>query len=397
MRRDSSGDDRIGRALVTDASERVALHVIRCLGRAGIPAVATEVLERVTSCPSFASRHTISALVVDEDPQGSGRAEQLASCGVEGDVLVPVCLNSLLFAINNIGKISTNLLTLLPSQETLLRANDKWALHRVAQTAGVAAPRSWCPADATELHETISQMTLPAIVKLRHDQNVYLGPSERYTKVSTTDALVSAWHRFADIQPRPLVQEYVSGSGYGFEALYDREHRCVASFQHRRLVECPPQGGPSAVCESVRVPELEEYGRRLLDELKWTGVAMVEFRRCAITGRFYLLEINPRFWGSVALSEAAGVNFPALYYHCARGEKVEAPTYREGVRLRLMPTYLLSGLISLRQGPRGVWEALSNLRYLFDPRVREGLITLDDLSGSWAYIRRKMARGSTDG
>ncbi|MGI5817372.1 MAG: ATP-grasp domain-containing protein [Armatimonadota bacterium] len=122
----------------------------------------------------------------------------------------------------------------------------------------------------------------------------------------------------------------------------------------------------------------------------------MEFRRCSETGQFYLLEINPRFWGSVALSEAAGINFPALYYHCARGEEVETPTYREGVRLRLMPTYLASGLMSLRRGPRGMAKAISDLRYLFDPRVREGLLTLDDPGGSLAYIRKNLLRGGRE-
>jgi hypothetical protein len=74
--------------------------------------------------------------------------------------------------------------------------------------------------------------------------------------------------------------------------------------------------------------------------------------------------------------------------------EVETPTYREGVRLRLMPTYLASGLMSLRKGPRGIKKALTDLRYLIDPRVHEGLLTLDDPQGSWAYIRKNLFRRS---
>ncbi len=383
-----------GRALVTDAGERVGLHVIRGLGRAGIRVVSTEVDHRARIYPSLASRYADEAHLLSlVEKTDIAYEEQLLQLGNEGDVLVPVCLNSLLRIVERRELLSTRFHALLPSRRMLLQANDKWSLHQLALSIGVEVPRSWCPRDEDELRELCGQVALPVMIKFRHDRRMYLGPALRYRKLDEVGEVMQAWRHFHEMQPRPIIQEYIVGDGYGFEALYDEGHRCVASFQHRRLVECPPQGGPSAVCESVRVPELEEYGRRLLDELKWTGVAMVEFRRCSETGQFYLLEINPRFWGSIALSEAAGVNFPALYYRCARGEKVETPSYREGVRLRLMPTYLLSGAMSLRNGPRGILKAFSNLRYLFDPRVREGLLTLDDPGGSWAYIRKNLRRG----
>ena len=60
-------------------------------------------------------------------------------------------------------------------------------------------------------------------------------------------------------------------------------------------------------------------GERLLTALNWHGVAMVEFKIDA-TGQHWLMEINPRLWGSLALSIDAGVDFPLGLLQVARGE-----------------------------------------------------------------------------
>ena len=66
---------------------------------------------------------------------------------------------------------------------------------------------------------------------------------------------------------------------------------------HRRLREYPVTGGPSALAESIYDPMLMEQGLKLLDNLQWHGVAMVEFKKDERTGRYVLMEINPKFCG----------------------------------------------------------------------------------------------------
>ena len=75
--------------------------------------------------------------------------------------------------------------------------------------------------------------------------------------------------------------------------------------------------------------------QRLLEALDWQGVAMVECKRDAATGRPVVMEVNGRFWGSLQLAIDAGVDFPALLARCAAGETVpEQGAYRVGVRSR---------------------------------------------------------------
>jgi len=122
-----------GRAVVTDAGERVGLHIIRALGRAGVDVVATEVQERAGICPGFSSRYARETHVLPGCGEaGAAYADRLLEVGRDGDVLVPVCLNSLLSVIENRDLLSTKFRMLLPSLDALLRANDKWKLHGAA-------------------------------------------------------------------------------------------------------------------------------------------------------------------------------------------------------------------------------------------------------------------------
>ena len=74
--------------------------------------------------------------------------------------------------------------------------------------------------------------------------------------------------------------------------------------------------------------------RKLLDRLQWHGAAMVEWRRDE-RGLTHLVEINPRLWGSLPLTIAAGVDVPLGLLALARGEALSsAPAWRVGFTAR---------------------------------------------------------------
>ena len=153
-----------------------------------------------------------------------------------------------------------------------------------------------------------------------------------------------------------------------------QEGRVVASFCHRRLREYPVSGGPSAACESVRDERLTRYASAVIRELGWTGVAMVEFKK---DDDYRLLEVNPRFWGSLPLATLAGINFPHLLCRQAMGETVSAaPKYRSGVRLRFLTLDLPAALSAPRNFPG----------FLCDLLVKDGIFDLRDWAASVAYL-----------
>ena len=136
--------------------------------------------------------------------------------------------------------------------------------------------------------------------------------------------------------PHTPVQEqsWVPGRGVGVEVLYERG-RMAWHFVHLRLHEWPLTGGASTLRRAAGAePELVEMTRRLLDRLQWHGAAMVEWRRDE-RGTVHLMEINPRLWGSLPLTIAAGVDIPVGLLALARGETLsDAPAWRAGFTAR---------------------------------------------------------------
>jgi protein-tyrosine-phosphatase/predicted ATP-grasp superfamily ATP-dependent carboligase len=133
-----------------------------------------------------------------------------------------------------------------------------------------------------------------------------------------------------EIEP-VLIQEHFDGIGVGQEFLVSHGS-IVNAFQHQRVHE-PLGGGGSSYRKSVPLhEEMLECSRRMLSRLNWDGAAMVEYRMNPATGAFTLMEINGRFWGSLPLALAAGVDFPhELYRSLVSGESVTPTCYRIGL------------------------------------------------------------------
>ena len=145
-----------------------------------------------------------------------------------------------------------------------------------------------------------------------------------------------------------LLQERIEGPGVGVFAAIDHG-KTVGLFAHRRLREKPPSGGVSVLCESATVdPTAAEHATRLLREIGWRGVAMVEFKQDRRDGSLRLMEINGRFWGSLQLAVDAGVDFPNIAAAIAAGNELPAPPpYRVGVRTRWLAGDLDALLLQL--------------------------------------------------
>ena len=153
----------------------------------------------------------------------------------------------------------------------------------------------------------------------------------------------------------------------------------------------PPEGGVSVVSESVDLdPNLQDMTRRILDHVGWHGVAMVEFK-VTPEGRAYLMEVNPRFWGSLQLAIDAGVDFPWLVYQLSSGQPPEGQRsdgaltgpmgrYRVGVRTRWLLGDLDHLYLRLRdeRGLRDRWRAVCAFLRPLGPQTRHEVNRWDD-------------------
>ena len=228
----------------------------------------------------------------------------------------------------------------LPSDDALDAALDKSRTSRLARELGLPVPATrelaQCARDVPLPDEVRrAPASWPVVLKPVRSKVVRGGKLASLAVAVVHDEETRALTLASWLPDTPVQEQaWVPGRGVGVEVLYENG-RMAWHFVHERLHEWPLTGGASTLRRAAGPePELVEMTRKLLDHLKWHGVAMVEWRRDD-RGAVHLMEINPRLWGSLPLTLAAGVPIPLGLLSLATGEAL-APVrgWRVGVTAR---------------------------------------------------------------
>ena len=311
--------------LVLDGHSRAALESLQSLGRAGMEVdIAAEALD----CLAFHSRYATRKLrQPQQDPLSEFHAWLRAQDRKRGyELIVPATEASLLGlrALDEDDPLRHK--AVLPGNSSLDIALDKEKTWALARELGVPVPQSILISSAAETSE---RTQFPLVLKPVRSKLMVAGELRTLAVAVVKDEAqrqeqLRRWLPLTPVQE----QQYVFGRGVGAEFLFDRGEK-VWHFVHERLHEYPLSGGASSYRRSIRPPAaLLRDAEKLLTALRWHGVAMVEFKMDA-RGQYWLMEINPRLWGSLALSIDAGVNFPLGLLRLARGEQPSSqPDYK---------------------------------------------------------------------
>ncbi len=324
--------------LVTDGNERSALAVTRGLGRAGIPVVVGAETSRSLA---GASRYCVATWQYPsplEDP--SQYVSSLVEAVGRFDItaIMPITDSSMQVIAAQRDRFRPSVTAMVPSLESYEMVSDKYRLMKLAHELGVPTPKTVFVPDGNIAAVLDQVKTYPVVVKPGRSLRMI---DARWIKtgvhiVSNAEELTELYRRMPYLRHPSLVQQRIEGEGQGLFGLFDHGRSC-ALFAHRRVREKPPSGGVSVFRESIELPKATtEYAVRLMQHVKWHGVAMVEFKLDRYSGIPMLMEINGRFWGSLQLAIDAGLNFPYLLYQAMRGVQVAVPnnSYRVGTKSR---------------------------------------------------------------
>jgi len=188
----------------------------------------------------------------------------------EMDLLVPA-RESLGRALDYVGEAS--------AYETLHR---KDRLHALALERGVRVPERF--PDAASIRP-------PAVAK------PVTGSSAKGVRYLRDAASVAAFVAGHPDMPRLVVQQHVDGEGVGY-SVFAQDGTVRVGYGHRRLAEFPTSGGSSVYRERDDDPRLRPLAESLVRAARWSGFAMFEWKRDR-SGELFLLEANPRVWGSI--------------------------------------------------------------------------------------------------
>ncbi len=166
-----------------------------------------------------------------------------------------------------------------------------------------------------------------------------------------------------------------------------------------------PEGSASSACESHPVDEsLTGPAERFLTGIGWRGLFMLEFLRDD-DGRPWLMELNGRAWGSLALARRRGYEYPAWSVQAALDESFvpQPPRNPRDVLCRNIGLELVH-LAFVARGPQSAsltncWPTIRNLlkisrrdRLYNWKRSQPRVLLADTLQTLRQYVGR--ARGS---
>ncbi|HYU57266.1 MAG TPA: ATP-grasp domain-containing protein [Actinomycetota bacterium] len=357
--------------IVDDGYSRGAVTAVRSLARAGW---SVAVGSPGSLGPAAASRHAGARHDVPPaaaDPERFLERVRRAIAAGAYDVVLPTGDAELLA----LSAARDSLAARFPyaAHPVVERALDKLELGRAAAAAGLDVPQTMDPeAAANALGER------PVIVKARRHWTAGDGPRPSRLEAAPArgpTAIRSLADAIRAAGGEPFVQPFIAGTLLAYVALVDQEGRVRAELQQEALRVCPPDAGTSARARTVPVdPRLAGPARRMLAGLGWFGVAELQFVRDD-AGRTYLVDLNGRVYGSLALAAAAGLDLPAAWLALATGGPV--PPLRPaavGVRYQWLEGDLRRARLERRGGlARDVLGCLA-----FAPGAAHSLLSVSD-------------------
>jgi predicted ATP-grasp superfamily ATP-dependent carboligase len=247
------------------------------------------------------------------------------------DLIIPIGAKSVELISKYRIQISRFTNVFVPDFNTIETCLNKDKTYFFLGDKDINLPTTWSFSDLDQLKASLSEIRFPVVLKSKNEIN----KTEAIYIYDSVQLLRSASSFYISHSDFPLIQEYIEGEAYGFFAFY-LNGKCQSYFMHRRVREYPASGGSSTCAESIFDDELFDQGSRILNLLNWHGIAMVEFKKSKKDNKFYLIEVNPKFWGSHDLAIASGVNFPLelINYISNNKYKNDNTFYKIGLRFQ---------------------------------------------------------------
>lgn len=323
---------------VSDAGRSSAIAIIRSLGRQGLRVIAAD---SQSNAIGFHSRYTSSRFVYpapEENPEAFVDAVHQYIQDEKVDLIIPVT-DEVILPLSQARERFAGLCHIAMAElEALDIVTNKLKTFDLAKEQNVPLPTTHLLNTEAEAKEIADSLQWPVVLKPMRSRLLGGEGVEAFHVVYAGNAEELLEHmRHFEGRCEVLLQEYTPGEGHGIELLL-YEGKPVCAFQHKRLHEVPITGGASALRESVAIdPKLLDYSLRMMSALKWTGLAMVEFKLTADGPK--LMEINGRVWGSLPLATHSGMDFPKFLADIYLNDSPSAPPkphtdYTIGIKAR---------------------------------------------------------------
>lgn len=355
--------------IICDCHYRSALTAIRAFHETGEDIIVVTT-ERYPNPAAFHSKYIYEKILYPSDKK-TYTDSLLSLCErYEKPIVFPAGNFSLNILSENIEIFKKCAKICVSTPEMLLNLNDKKWVKSKADEFGLKVPK---------FYDLNSECTFPLVVKPFCGEKFNLKANERYKIVFNREELEKAYNYFKKFDNTPLIEEYVEGQGVGVSFILDNDSKAQTVFCHKRLLEYPISGGPSVYLETFYDEKLINDTKAFLEHLGVVGFAMVEYK--LTDNGYYLLEINPRIWGSFPSTERAKSDFIKSFVRaCNSEESTFTCDYQTNKKIKFMRGLIMSFLSYVKKGD--VKKALKCIGVIASPFIPDATFNVKDIRSS---------------
>jgi predicted ATP-grasp superfamily ATP-dependent carboligase len=391
-------------AIITNAKNRIAYNITKSLSLKGVSAYTSDFIPHAMT---FASRYSKGSFVYPSPYKQQNEFIDSIIYNIHKyncKVLIPVSEETYLIAKHK-KEILKHTNVVVPDYGQILFAHNKDRWSVMAEKLNIPCPKSY---DFSDLVQQVNApaITFPVLIKPKQG-----GGGWGILQVDSRDELL----RLIDNQchcglplERFFVQEKISGDTHCVAMLF-RNGEYRAKVGYKQLRSYPVNGGQATLRISCENIDADNFFQLFLEELNWHGVCQADFIIESASGIPYLIDINPRFWGSLAQGIASGVDFPYLVYRMATdGDVAPQMSYRTGVVTRWIGGDLRAFFPMLRKAENRVRFIMEFMFPSPTPEYYDDLSFADPLpfffwlaDAAWRELRKRStgsaSHGSLDG
>jgi predicted ATP-grasp superfamily ATP-dependent carboligase len=225
------------------------------------------------------------------------------------------------------------------SPNQMRSARDYTSLAKLVTSLGIHTPQRILAETPNEAIEISRELTFPFLVRPTHS-----GGGRGIRLIRTPHDIVRAFKEPEDDQYEPrILQDYIRGIDISCSILVAENQAITLSVQGQ-LIGMPTAGRncdfaycgnyyPSGLSKDMTL-KIAEVSELIGIELKLSGSVGLDFV-IDESKNIWLMEVNPRFQGTLELIEAAGeISVTSLHVHASHGVlPVEIPVIRPGVKM----------------------------------------------------------------
>lgn len=216
--------------------------------------------------------------------------------------------------------------------ETVKILINKDLFYKIGAENNYLTPRSWSFNELNNLNEdNFPIVAKPTFRRISSNEDLkYITENMdrlRFNVLKNKDelnAFIKKEEKFID---KLIFQEYINGMSDSMYTVGIYANDCfeiLGLFTGHKVRGYPADSGDCVIGECMKVPDyIIENTKKIVKDLKFSGIAEFEYKKDSISGEFKLIEINPRSWSWIGITPACGVSLPLIAYKDSCGQKVE--------------------------------------------------------------------------